>query len=146
MLQHYRISVESCPVTDDVEFLSKNLSADAELQGGCSKNQYKLAVFIRDGDSTVAGGLIAEIAWGWLYILKIWVQDDLRGKGFGTKLIEAAETEAKQQGCRNAHLETFSFQARPLYEKLGYEVIGTLDNYPPGHKKYFMKKCLLPEQ
>ena len=146
MLQHYSISVESCPADDDVEFISRNLSADVELQGGCSKNQYKMAAFIRDSDGTVAGGLIAEIAWGWLYILKIWIQENLRGKGFGTRLLEAAEAEAIHRGCRNAHLETFSFQARPLYEKLGYEVIGTLDDYPPGHKKYFMKKCLMPDQ
>jgi endonuclease/exonuclease/phosphatase (EEP) superfamily protein YafD len=37
---------------------------------------------------------------------------------------------------------TFSFQARPFYEKFGYEVFATLEDYPPGHRKYFLRKAL----
>ena len=101
-----------------------------------------MGIFVRDSEGAAAGGLVADIAWGWLYILKIWVQESLRGKGLGTRLLETAEAEAKKRGCRYAYLDTFSFQARPLYEKLGYEVIVTFDDFPPGHKKYFMKKYL----
>jgi hypothetical protein len=31
---------------------------------------------------------------------------------------------------------------RPFYERRGYEVFGTLDDYPKGHKKFFLKKKL----
>jgi hypothetical protein len=40
-------------------------------------------------------------------------------------------------------LETYSFQARPFYERLGYEVFTTIDEYPPGHAKFFLKKALV---
>jgi len=52
------------------------------------------------------------------------------------------EHAAKERGCTAAHLDTFSFQARPFYESLGYEVFGTLDDYPQGHQRFFMKKTL----
>jgi len=52
------------------------------------------------------------------------------------------EQAARQRGCQYAHLDTFSFQARPFYEDLGYTVFGTLDDYPPGHQRFFMQKAL----
>ncbi|MDB5536981.1 MAG: Acetyltransferase family protein, partial [Devosia sp.] len=39
-------------------------------------------------------------------------------------------------------LDTFSFQARPFYEKLGYSVFGTIPDYPPGGARYFLSKTL----
>ena len=54
----------------------------------------------------------------------------------------AIEQLAAQRGCLNSHLDTFSFQARPLYEKLGYKVFGTLEYHPKGHSHYFLKKTL----
>ena len=41
-------------------------------------------------------------------------------------------------------LSTFSFQARPFYEQLGYALIGTLEDYPEGHSLFFMTKRLTP--
>jgi hypothetical protein len=32
--------------------------------------------------------------------------------------------------------------ARPFYEKCGHEVFGTLEDYPPGHAKFFMRRRL----
>ncbi|MDP3936617.1 MAG: hypothetical protein Q8R92_00595 [Deltaproteobacteria bacterium] len=44
--------------------------------------------------------------------------------------------------CAHAHLDTFSYQARPFYERHGYTLFATLDDYPPGHKRYFLRKAL----
>jgi len=41
---------------------------------------------------------------------------------------------------RGAFLDTFSFQARPFYERHGYECFGELRDHPPGHSHYFMRK------
>lgn len=64
----------------------------------------------------------------------------IRGQGVGRQLLGRAEAEAAARGCRNAHLDTFSFQARGFYESLGYEVFGALGDYPPGHSRYFLHK------
>ena len=71
ILQNYRISIEQEPDPKDLEIISKNLSADAESQGDYPKNHHKLVILVRDKENAVIGGLIADIAWGWLYILKI---------------------------------------------------------------------------
>ena len=52
------------------------------------------------------------------------------------------ESVAVRRGCTHAHLDTFSYQARPFYERRGYSVFGTLDDYPPGHQRFFMAKRL----
>ena len=108
---------------------------------GCAAN-YPVAYLLRAEDGEILGGLLGMI-WGrWLYIKIVWVAEPVRGQGWASRLLEAAETYALKRDCNAAHLETFSFQARPLYERLGYEVFGTLEDYPPGHTFYFMRKTL----
>ncbi|HKV45926.1 MAG TPA: GNAT family N-acetyltransferase [bacterium] len=72
----------------------------------------------------------------------LWVREDFRGAGLGSKLMHAVEHEAIRRGCHIATLETHSFQAPGFYEKLGYEKIGVLDEYPIGHQKHYLKKVL----
>lgn len=66
--------------------------------------------------------------------------ETLRGSGLGASLMRRAEEEAVRRGCRGAWLDTFSFQARGFYERLGYTVFGTIQDYPPGHRRHFMQK------
>jgi hypothetical protein len=54
-----------------------------------------------------------------------------------------AERYAIEKGAEAAFLDTFSFQARPFYEKLGYKVFGTLEDQPPGHTHYWLAKKLV---
>jgi ribosomal protein S18 acetylase RimI-like enzyme len=70
----------------------------------------------------------------------LWVHESARRDGYGRQLLEAAEATAREHHCQGAFLETHSFQARPFYEKAGYEVMGEIANYPPGGSYYLMKK------
>lgn len=97
-------------------------------------------MFLKDTDGKIVGGLEGSTYWGWLNIRLLWVSDDLRGSGYGRKLVETAEKYAADRGCNGAVVDTFSFQARGFYEALGYTVFGSLDDFPTGYKRIYMVK------
>ena len=99
--------------------------------------------FVLEGsDGQVLGGVIGMTYWNWLYISLMWLPEDLRGQGYGEKLLEFAEEEGRKRGAQFSYLDTFSFQAPGFYKKFGYQEFGILEDFPPGHTRYFMKKDL----
>jgi GNAT superfamily N-acetyltransferase len=97
-------------------------------------------IFLRDERGEIVGGLLGHIRWRWLYVAKLWIDAAHRGAGHGLELMAAAESHARSRGCIGAYLDTFEYQARPFYEKLGYTVFGTLEGYPPDYRQYHLAK------
>src|SRR5262245_20438971 len=77
-------------------------------------------------DGALVGGVYGATMWRWLMIDGLWVAEELRGRGLGRRLLEAAEATAVQRGCRGSWLATFDFQVRDFYEHYGYSVFGEL--------------------
>jgi GNAT superfamily N-acetyltransferase len=100
-----------------------------------------LAVLARSG-GVVIGGLRGYSHWSWLFVNQLWVVEQARSRGIGSELMARAEAEAATRGCVGVHLDTFDFQALPFYEQLGYEQFGRLDDFPPGHNRYFLVRRL----
>ena len=92
--------------------------------------------------NVIVGGLLADLAWNWLYISIFWVAEQKRSLGLGTRLLTKAEEIAVQRGCKRANLETHDFQSLAFYQKRGYVIFGQLENYPEGHTKYYLWKTL----
>jgi len=101
-----------------------------------------LAILLRASDGRLMGGLRGATRWGYLCIDWLAIRSEARRGGYGTRLLAAAEQEARTRGCRYARLDTFSFQALPFYQKLGYDVVGVIDDFPPGHRQYYLRKTL----
>jgi|25BtaG_2_1085352.scaffolds.fasta_scaffold02020_3 GNAT superfamily N-acetyltransferase len=112
-----------------------------------------LDIFDRDSDRDMKtdannegqflAGLVARIRGAWLEIEYLSVADSLREQGIGSQLMRKAETIACKHGCRFGYVKTFSFQAQPFYEKLGYQVAYTLEDYPDiGFQTHHMQKVL----
>ena len=97
----------------------------------------------KDGRGAGVGGALGHLWGGWLDLDTLWVAEPFRGQGYGAKLLRAAEDEARTQGCHGVFLTTFSFQAKPFYEKFGYEVVADIPDYPKGHSYHVLKKKLL---
>lgn len=106
-------------------------------------NARPVAVLLNDPQTGhLIGGLWGRTAWAWLHMDTLYVPEAFRGAGLGSKLVRMAEAEAIGRGCVGAWLDTFSFQARAFYERLGYRVAGTIDDQPPGHARHFLHKRL----
>lgn len=101
-----------------------------------------LLLSVRDSDLRLVGGLLASTVWNWLSIDALWVNQDLRGQGYGSRLVARAEQVARARGCTHARLDTFDYQAQVFYESLGYSVYAQLEGFPAGHVQLHMMKLL----
>lgn len=101
-----------------------------------------LAIAIRDADGSLAAGLFGWTFGGACMVDKLWLRADLRGRGLGSRMMAAAEAEARRRGCGQVILSTHSFQAPEFYRKLGFEPVARIDDYPAGHAQIFFRKRL----
>ena len=134
------VSFEEKPKGDDLDFIRKNLREFNRSRVGDDDSE-PLNYFLRDENSLLVGGLLAETYWQCLYVNILWLEEKYRNQGCGQKLLLAGEQEAIRRGSKFAYLDTWDFQAPRFYLKLGYEVFGEL-NFPTGYTRYFLKKNL----
>lgn len=106
------------------------------------ENSHMICYMLQNEEGASLGGIIAMVHWEWLYINLMWINDEFRGQGYGSQLMEVAEAEGIQHGAKHAYLDTFTFQAPGFYEKLGYSIVGELPDFPEGHTRFYMKKEL----
>ncbi len=97
---------------------------------------------VEDQGKVIAGINAFIYHWKILYIDVLFVAQDYRGQHLGQRLLSQVEEEAKAMGVTLSHLDTFDFQAKDFYLKQGYEVFGVLEDCPPGHQRFYLKKDL----
>jgi GNAT superfamily N-acetyltransferase len=137
-----QISLETPPAKEDLAILREGLK-DHRLTAVGEAWIKDLAYFLRDEAGTVRGGVFGNCgSFGWLYVDTLWVDESLRGQGYGARLMAAIETEARRRSCSHVYLSTFTFQAGEFYKHLGYTEFGRLDDFPPGHSRLFLRKDL----
>jgi GNAT superfamily N-acetyltransferase len=141
MEEALQIVFEPLPSVELERFLEDNVVAYNYAQTGVSE-WHPVGFFLRNPRGEWLGGCTGYIWGGWLHVRWLWVTQTLRGGGHGSKLLAAAERFGAERGAAAVTLETHSFQAREFYLKHGYAVFGTLEDYPPGHSKYFLRKPL----
>ena len=140
-VQKLEIVFDPLPPDALTRFVTESLASHNIAATGHS-SWYPVSFFLRSARGVWLGGLLGNIWGGWLHVTHLWVASPERRHGNGTRLLQAAETYAIERGCLAATLETHSYEARPFYEKLGYQVFATLEDYPPGHSKFFLRKQL----
>lgn len=120
--------------------VESGLADHAHSAGVPTRDVVPLTAIARDADSQVIGALVGRTVWGWLHVSELWVSEGHRHAGIGRSLMLAAENAALHRGCLASYLDTFDFQATPFYQRLGYSIIGALEDFPPGHTRYFLSK------
>ncbi|MEQ8208419.1 MAG: GNAT family N-acetyltransferase [Lacipirellulaceae bacterium] len=101
-----------------------------------------ISCFAKDEAGTVVGGAIGRWWGDCCELQQLWVAEPHRQQGIGKQLMDAFETKAKQHGCKQFFLETFSFQSPEFYKTLGYSVDYQRAGFPQGIVKYLMSKSL----
>lgn len=124
------------------EVVTKGLEAYNLEQMKTPGGYIDFELYARDESGQVVGGLYGHSGMGWLYVDYLWLQADQRGAGLGAQLLALAEAEARRRECVGVFLYTYSFQAPGFYQKQGFEVMGVLEDCPPGHQRIYLKKHL----
>ena len=137
-----RIETSENPDDADYNALFAALDAFNDEASGLPEPLGKLALLIRDEAGRPTGGLWAVTYYGWMFIQLLFLPPALRRGGLASRLLRQAEDVARQRGCLGVWLDTFSFQARPFYERHGYTVFGEIGDYPPGGSRFFLSKRL----
>jgi GNAT superfamily N-acetyltransferase len=111
------------------------------LHWDASKRQ-QLGLKLENDSGELIAALAGRTFGHWFYLESLWLDERVRGKGVGSKLLAEAEAIAKARGCSFVILDTLDFQARPFYQRHGYKVEWTQPNYPLTGCKHFMTKQL----
>lgn len=135
-------SLEDEPDLHAVHFLDDQLYAYNVARTQINNGRL-LGMFLHDEHGEIAAGLYG---WTWgtsLFVDKLWVREDQRHAGYGSRMLQAAEQEGVARGCTQSMLVTHNFQAPDFYRKHGYEIVGMFEDYPtPEYKQYFLRKSL----
>jgi ribosomal protein S18 acetylase RimI-like enzyme len=136
-------------IGDGDKELSERLSAGLDevnfaATGTTAADQGELSVKVVDDAGEIVGGLTAWTWAGLLGIEMLWIREDRRSEGWGSKLLVAAEAEARRRGCDRACVSSFTFQAPDFYQRHGYTETGRTRGIPGGAEDVHMFKKLKP--
>ena len=130
------------PTQGEIDAVLAALVASEQHAGRDAGIQPYAVLLSDEPDGPVTGGVYGYQIFDWLFIQYVAVPLGLQGHGVGKALMERAEAWARQRGLAGIWLDTFSFQARPFYEKLGFSVFGSIEDHPRGSQRFFMQKRL----
>lgn len=143
----YQLKVELSvsPSEEELKAIGDGIAAFNEQflpNDGAFDSGFRFALIVRNDSGDIVGGIQASVVWSYCVLELLWLSEETRGSGVGSKLMHQLEDFAKEKGLRQIRTETLDFQAKPFYEKLGYRVYGELENIPKGHITYFLAKDL----
>ena len=138
-MRNHEFVLSARPSPEDVQYLEDRLDEFNSSLTGIAGGEW-LAIFVRNDEHQIVAGICGNTWGGCAEIRQLWVEESLRKQGLGTKLLRAAEEEARRRGCSEMVLMTFSFQAPDFYARHGFEIVAVLDDQPPGHKNLLLRK------
>lgn len=140
-MEYVVVKAEEQPKAQDLEWLEQQINTYNTAQVGAYDGR-ALAIFVRDAQERIVAGLSGYTWAGFCEIQFLWVHEALRGQGYGTQLLQAAEKEARERGCGLIVLSSYSSQAPHFYKQHGFEIVGRVNDCPPGSTNYYFEKRL----
>jgi GNAT superfamily N-acetyltransferase len=137
----FNIVFTESPSTQDLEDIYNGLDKYAQQKMGY-RSFKPFGFLVHAANGVLLAGCTGVIMYGVTYIKLLWVEEELRGKGLGQELLNKTEAFAVEKKCRYITVDTFSWQAKEFYEKMGYTIEHVYDGYDGDSKFYFFRKKL----
>lgn len=104
----------------------------------------RFSAYIQDENQAVIAGVAGFIMpeHAVCRLEHVWVHENYRSKGIGTKIIQSVEEYAKSHTCKVMQLSTMDFQGVEFYKKSGFEVIGEIPAWFCGKTEIFCVKVI----
>jgi GNAT superfamily N-acetyltransferase len=128
------------PQPDDVAALTDILNKSNAAAGWPDAGYEEFGYFLRTENGEAVGGISGYILYDWLFVQFLAVPERLRGKGIGGALMSRAERLARERGAIGMWLDTFEFGPADYYAKLGFTVVGAIEDHPAGSRRIFFQK------
>ena len=122
----YRLVVDQSPDPVDVALIEERLATAVVDAAGV--DEHELAVFVRDDEGEVLGGVSGVVLGRCCELEGLWVDEAVRGRGLARALMAAAEAEARSRGCTLMMFLAYDALTRGLYERLGYRTAGVIED------------------
>ena len=135
------IAPEITPEMDAI--IGNGLSEFNRLRAGYVDGRDLPVILTHSKTGKILGGLLGRTTLGLLFIDLVYLPDEVRGQGTGTRMLAMAEKEAIAHGCTAAVLFTITFQAPEFYKRHGYHELGRVEVAPPGATRVCMTKQLV---
>jgi GNAT superfamily N-acetyltransferase len=132
---------ETSPNADTIKAIEEGL-VDYNTAIAGYHNHQSLWLIGRDEQGHIQAGLKGVSFFQWLFVDWLWIAENVRKQGYGSRLLLQAEQVAKERNCVGIFLDTYSFQAPEFYAKHGYKECGRINNFPPGHERIYLFKTI----
>ncbi len=136
-----KITFETNPNAADTQILGDGIMEYAKQQKDMKQLEF-FAFFVRDESGNILGGCSGDNMYGCLFVGNLWITEKLRGKGYGTALMKAAEKHGKESHCHFMAVNTMDWEALDFYKKLGFHVEFERHGFDKNSIFYFLRKSL----
>ncbi|MCF6437019.1 GNAT family N-acetyltransferase [Pseudoalteromonas sp. MMG022] len=140
-----KIELSTSPTAQQLDAINKGIATFNAQHMKCDGDfdlGFRFVITVQNVQGDIIGGLQASVIWSYCLLELLWLSEHTRGLGIGSTLMQHLEEFARSKGLHQIRTETLDFQAKPFYEKLGYQEYGVLEDTPPGHTSYFLAKKL----
>ena len=141
MSRLHHLVVEDEPDPRDLALLEDKLAAAAVAAVGAGDEE-EFGVNVRDGAGQIIAGVSGSTWGGCCQVHTLWVDGPQRGQGLARKLMAEAEAVARRRGCRLVMGLTYDVLTRDFYERLGYRIVGMIEDCPAGTATRWYRKDL----
>ncbi len=100
------------------------------------------SIFAQNNKNEIIGGATIWEHSDAFYIDILWVEENYREQGVGSRLLNELFNQATIKNVKKIFVDTYEFQAVDFYKKQGFFVIGRLEDYLLGNDRIYLRKNL----